>query len=84
VEQLPTGLTTWAGGSLRETIERFVRDTTTPGSPDFVPELERIAVFDNDGTLWPEQPMYIQLAYALDRVRQLAVHNPSWQTKQPY
>ena len=57
---------------------------TTQGGPDFVPPAERIATFDNDGTLWIEQPMYVQLAFILDRVKALAPQNPGWKTKQPF
>ena len=57
---------------------------TKEGSPDFVPVAERIAVFDNDGTLWAEQPMYFQLAFALDRVKAMAPQHPEWQTKEPF
>ena len=53
---------------------------TRDGGPDFVPVPERIAVFDNDGTLWGEQPMYVQLAFALDRVKELAPQHPEWKT----
>ncbi|MGA9926109.1 MAG: haloacid dehalogenase-like hydrolase, partial [Isosphaeraceae bacterium] len=54
------------------------------GSPDFVPPAERIAVFDNDGTLWAEQPMYFQLFFALDRVQALAPQHPEWKEKEPF
>ena len=57
---------------------------STEGSADFVPGAERIAVFDNDGTLWAEQPMYVQLAFALDRVKALAPQHPEWQTREPF
>ena len=57
---------------------------TTQGGPDFVPVDQRIATFDNDGTLWIEQPMYVQLAFVLDRVKTLAPQNPGWKTKQPF
>ena len=57
---------------------------TTKGGPDFVPADERTAVFDNDGTLWAEQPIYFQLAFALDRVRALAPQHPEWQTREPF
>ena len=57
---------------------------TTPGSETFVPAAERIAVFDNDGTLWVEQPAYTQLSFALDRVRELAPKHPAWRTQQPF
>ena len=58
--------------------------TSTVGGPDFVPRARRIAVFDNDGTLWSEQPMYVQLAFALDRVKELAPNHPEWRTEQPF
>jgi phosphoglycolate phosphatase-like HAD superfamily hydrolase len=61
-----------------------VTKVTTPGTPDFIPEAERIAVFDNDGTLWSEQPMYVQLAFAFDRVKALAPQHPEWKTEQPF
>ena len=57
---------------------------TSAGGPDFVPPAERIAVFDNDGTLWSEQPMYFQLAFAIDRVKALAPEHPEWKTQQPF
>jgi len=62
----------------------FVTRATTRGGKDFVPPAERIAVFDNDGTLWAEQPMYFQLAFALDRVKALAPQHPEWKEKQPF
>jgi phosphoserine phosphatase len=62
----------------------FVTKTTRQGDPDFVPAAERIAVFDNDGTLWSEQPMYVQLAFALDRIKALAPQYPEWRTTQPF
>jgi len=62
----------------------FVKKVTTPGSADFVPVPERIATFDNDGTLWAEQPMYFQLFFALDRVKVLAPEHPEWKTKEPF
>jgi phosphoglycolate phosphatase-like HAD superfamily hydrolase len=62
----------------------FVARVTKEDWADFVPVSERIAVFDNDGTLWSEQPVYIQLAFALDRVRELAPRHPEWKTKEPF
>ena len=62
----------------------FVQRVTTAGGADFVPVAERIAVFDNDGTLWAEQPMYTQLAFAFDRVKALAPEHPEWKQKQPF
>jgi len=61
-----------------------VQAVTNPAGKDFVPAAARIAVFDNDGTLWAEQPMYFHLAFALDRVRALAPSHPEWKTKQPF
>ena len=63
---------------------RFRRKVTKEGSPDFVPLPERIATFDNDGTLWCEQPMPVQLYFALDRVKALAPQHPEWKTKEPF
>ncbi len=69
-------LPSWNAGPSRDAIVDFVERTTTPGSLDFVPIPERIAVFDNDGTLWSEQPAYFQLAFAIDRSKMLAAHDP--------
>ena len=69
-------LASWNDGPSRTAILDFVERTTTPGSPDFVPIPERIAVFDNDGTLWSEQPVYFQLAFAIDRAQMMAAHTP--------
>jgi hypothetical protein len=77
-------LPSWHEGSTKRAIVTFVTRVTTSGGAEFVPVPERIAVFDNDGTLWSEQPMYIQLAFTLDRVRELAPRNPDWKTKQPF
>jgi hypothetical protein len=77
-------LLSWNDGSAKEAIVSFVRATTTQGSPRFVPPAERIATFDNDGTLWAEQPMYVQLLFALDRVKALAPQHPEWRTKEPF
>ena len=57
---------------------------TKQGSADFVPVPQRIAVFDNDGTLWTEQPMYFQLAFMFDRVKALAPEDPEWKTREPF
>ncbi len=75
-------LPTWNDGPVKSSIIDFVGRVTS--GPDFVPEDQRIATFDNDGTLWIEQPMYIQLAFALDRVRTMAPLNPDWKKKQPF
>ena len=62
----------------------FVGKATREGGPDFVPPAERIATFDNDGTLWAEQPLYFQLVFALDRVKVMAPEHPEWATKEPF
>jgi phosphoserine phosphatase len=77
-------LPSWNDGGVKQAIVAFVAATTKPGTPGFVAPAERIAVFDNDGTLWAEQPMYFQLAFALDRVRALAPQNPMWKTTEPF
>jgi phosphoglycolate phosphatase-like HAD superfamily hydrolase len=77
-------LPSWNAGAAKQSIQAFVTATTLKSSKSYVPPDERIAVFDNDGTLWPEQPMYFQLAFALDRVKALAPQYPEWKTKQPF
>jgi hypothetical protein len=77
-------LPSWNEGPAKQSIITFVEAVTTTGSPDFVPTEERIATFDNDGTLWPEQPMYTQLAFALDRVKAMAPLHPEWKETQPF
>ena len=77
-------LPSWADGTARGAITDFVARVTDPADPDFVPEAERIAVFDNDGTLWSEQPMYVQLAFAVDRVKAISAEHPEWRERQPF
>ena len=77
-------LPSWHDTAPKKAILGFVAQVTRDGSPGFVPPAERIAVFDNDGTLWCEQPMYVQLRFALDRVKVLAPQHPEWKTKQPF
>jgi hypothetical protein len=77
-------LPSWNDGAAKKAIIEFVSKVTKKGSPDFVPEAERIATFDNDGTLWAEQPMYFQLLFALDRVKALAPQHPEWKTTEPF
>jgi hypothetical protein len=72
-------LPSWHDGAAKRAIVDFVQRVTTPGGTDFVPAPERIATFDNDGTLRAEQPLYFQLAFAFDRVKALAPHHPEWQ-----
>jgi haloacid dehalogenase-like hydrolase len=77
-------LPSWNDGAAKQTIVNFVTAVTRDGSPDFVPVPQRIATFDNDGTLWCERPMYVQLAFALDRVKAMAPLHPEWKDKQPF
>jgi hypothetical protein len=77
-------LPSWNDGPSKKAIIEFVTKVTKEGSSVFVPLVERIATFDNDGTLWVEQPMYTQLAFALDRVKALALQHPEWKEKQPF
>src|SRR5213078_4834623 len=77
-------LPSWNDGATKKSITDFVAKVTKEGSSDFVPPEERIATFDNDGTLWCEQPMYFQLLFALDRVKALAPQHPEWKTKEPF
>lgn len=77
-------LPSWNDGPTRRSIVEFVERVTTEGSADFVPLPDRIAVFDNDGTLISEQPLYFQFAYAIDRVKELAPRHPEWRKKEPF
>lgn len=80
VDPLPS----WNEGSAKEAVKDFVAKITTPGSVDFVSEPERIAVFDNDGTLWAEQPLYFQFLFAIERIKLLAPQHPEWKDKEPF
>ena len=77
-------LPAWNDSACKKAIIAFVQEVTDPKSKSFVPPDDRIAVFDNDGTLWAEQPMYVQLAFALDRVKALAPQHPEWQNTEPF
>ncbi len=77
-------LPSWNEGATKRAILAAVKEATTAGRPGFIPVAERIATFDNDGTLWVEQPMYTQLAFALDRVKTLAPQHPEWATQEPF
>jgi phosphoglycolate phosphatase-like HAD superfamily hydrolase len=77
-------LPSWNDGPARQAIFDFTGRVTLQGGPDYVPPPERIAVFDNDGTLWCEQPIYFQAAFALDRVRAMAAEHPEWKQRQPF
>jgi len=77
-------LPSWNEGATRQSILNFVRGVTTTGGPQFVKPEERIAVFDNDGTLWSENPFYFQLAFVLDRVKTMAPQHPEWKDNPLY
>src|ERR1700750_3166047 len=77
-------LPSWNEGATKASILDFVARVTTQGGPFFVPVEQRVATFDNDGTLWVEQPMYVQLVFALDRLKALAPMHPDWKTRQPF
>ncbi len=77
-------LPSWNEGASKKSIVDFVTKTTTEGSVDFIPVTDRIACFDNDGTLWSEQPLYFQFVFALDRVKEMAPQHPEWKTQEPF
>src|SRR5262249_16124375 len=77
-------LPSWNDTAPKKAILAFVKKVTEAGSSDFVPIAERIATFDNDGTLWAEQPIYFQFLFAMDRVKALAPEHPEWQSKEPF
>jgi hypothetical protein len=77
-------LPSWNEGVVKKSITDFVTRVTAHGGADFVPVARRIAIFDNDGTLWTEQPVYFQLAFAFDRVKAMAPQHPEWKTTQPF
>jgi phosphoglycolate phosphatase-like HAD superfamily hydrolase len=82
--QIDDPLPSWNEGPAKKSITHFVKEVTTTGGAKFVPPPERIAVFDNDGTLWAEQPMYFQMEFVFDRVKALAPRHPEWKQKQPF
>ena len=77
-------LASWNDGTAKQAIVDFVAAVTDKGGSDYVPPAERIAVFDNDGTLWSEKPAYFQLLFAIDRIKALASQHPEWKTQQPF
>ena len=83
-QSAPDPLPSWNDGSAKHAIIKFVTATTTAGNPAFVAPGARFATFDQDGTLWVEQPMYTQVVFALDRVRVLAAEHPAWKTTEPF
>ncbi|HEY8570573.1 HAD family hydrolase [Microbulbifer sp.] len=82
--QAASPLPSWNDGPTKDAIVGFVEKVTKKGSPDFVPENQRIATFDNDGTLWAEQPVYFQFFYAVDQVKKKAAEHPEWKTEEPF
>lgn len=80
----PDPLPSWNAGAAKEAILAFIDRVTEPGGPDFVPPADRIAVFDNDGTLWTEHPMYVQAYFVFDRIRALAPEHPEWREREPF
>lgn len=80
----PDPLPSWNDAAAKQAILDFVTRVTKKGGPDFVPEADRIAVFDNDGTLWCEQPFYFQGLFAFDRLKALAPQHPEWKERQPF
>jgi len=77
-------LPSWNDTATKRAVVTFVERVTKQGSSDLVPPADRIATFDNDGTLWAEQPIYFQLAFAIDRVEALAAQHPEWKDMQPF
>ncbi len=80
----PALLPSWNDSPAKQAIVDFVSRAVKPGGDDFIPPAERIAVFDNDGTLWSEQPMYTQMFFTLDRIRALAPLHPEWREQEPF
>ena len=83
---MPSGdpLPSWNEGANKQRIVDFVRAVGTEGGKDYVPPAQRIAVFDNDGTLWLEYPLYTQVRFVFDRIKALAPQHPEWKDKEPY
>src|SRR5688500_16503342 len=77
-------LPSWNNTVTKRAVVAFVEKVTKHGGPDFVPAAERIATFDNDGTLWAEQPAYFQVFFIIDRVKALALQHPEWKEKEPF
>lgn len=77
-------LPSWNKGAVKTSIIAYVKDVTNPNSKNFINKADRIATFDNDGTLWSEQPAYFQLFFAIDRIKTLASEHPEWKTQQPF
>ncbi len=77
-------LPSWNDGPAKKAITDFIVRVTRDDSTEFVPPAERIAAFDNDGTLWTEQPLYLQAMFAIDRIKEMAPKHPEWKERQPF
>ena len=77
-------LPSWNEGEVKNSITAFVKKVTDSTSAEFIPVNDRIATFDNDGTLWSEQPLYFQFFFVIDRVKAMAPQHPEWKTKEPF
>ena len=84
IEEFTDPLPSWEDDSVKYRIIQFVVEVTDPDHENFVPEKDRVATFDNDGNLWSEQPLYFQMIFALDRIKEMASDHPEWQNQQPY
>ena len=84
IDEIIDPLPSWNEGDLKQSLVSFVNAVTDKNNADYVKPLDRIATFDNDGTLWAEQPLYVQLLFALDRIKTLAPEHPEWKTTQPF
>ncbi len=80
----PDPLPSWTNNETKTSIIEFIEEVTNKDSPDFIPVTNRIATFDNDGTLWSEQPVYFQFFFAVDRIKEMAPEHPEWNTTQPF
>lgn len=80
VDPLPS----WNDTAAKKSIIQYIQQTTTPDSKQFIPVSDRIATFDNDGTLWAEKPVYFQLYFALEQIKQKASQHPEWKTEEPF
>ena len=83
-ESIAQPLPSWNGGPAKQAIVKFVADVTTQDAPTFVAPSDRVAVFDNDGTLWSEQPLYFQFMFVLDRIKTVAPQHPEWKDREPF
>ena len=83
-KQTSDPLPSWKEGPTKDAILTFVNNITSESSQDFIPTEDRVATFDNDGTLWSEQPVYFQLMFVVDEIKKMAKDHPEWETTEPY